>query len=256
MSSNDKPKGSGGSGEYSLMLNRTLRKQDVDKRKSARMAYEQARQTSEPPSDSELPPPGKGPSPSHDELVPPRPAMGSAGDSGTGLASAAATAEVRAATVALTTSVDQICEALVLVFGEMRAASTTLSAVTRVLVLLMVGQLLVFGFMGYMVWRLESVVDEAERTRAEQVRLMAELAKVRVSADETKKTVDEVKEKTEEAPTVEIVADENRPGSAVVRIVPAAPKTANAPDPSASAAGPLEIPLKLDEARPAPAKRR
>jgi len=221
--SDDKKSKTSGSGEYSLMLNQTLRHEDVDKKRSARKAYEQARQT--PSVDSELPPPR---------------APMATDPQGT------AAREVRAATVALTTSVDQICEALVLVFGEMKAASTTLAAVTRVLMLLMVGQMLVFGFMGYMVWRLEAVVQEAEQTRAQQERASVEIAKLKISSDATRRTVDEVKEKAAETPTVEIVADENKPGSAVVRIVP--PSRSAHPNPSSSS---LEIPLKLEDARPA-----
>ena len=229
------------SGEYSLMLNRALRREDDSKRESAREAFEQARKASEPPDlGSEMPPPARLP----DDLGPARGPMST--DS--------AVTEVKAASVALTTSVDQISEAMILVFGEMRSTSATLSAVTRVLVLLMVGQMLVFGFMGYMVWRLESVVDEAEITRAEQVVVLSELQKIKISANETQRTVAEVREKTEEASKVEIVPDNKKPGSAVVRIVPASKSTETAPEgvskPGDAGSTSVEIPLDLKGVRP------
>jgi hypothetical protein len=227
-----------GSGGYSLMLNDTLRRESGKTRRSAHQAFEKARQVSDPPPiESEAPP-------SRAELAPPRAPMPTD--------PAAAGAEVKAATVALTTSVDQICEALVLVFGEMKGSTTTLAAVTRVLMLLMLGQMVAFGFMGYMVWRLESVVDQAESTRLEQARTTVEIAKLNKSSEATKRSVDEVKSAAKDAPKVEIVADENTPGSAVVRIVP--PSKSTEPHPSASSPS-VVIPLKLDEAREGPAGR-
>lgn len=219
------------------MLNDTLRRQDDKTRQSAHRAFEKARQTSDPAPEQ----PESESDPSRDELPPPRAPMGTDPSGG-----AAAAAEVKAASVALTTSVDQICEGLVMVFAEMKGSTTTLAAVTRVLMLLMLGQMLAFGFMGYMVWRLESVVDQAAVTRAEQARTTDEIIKLKKSAEATKRSVDEVKSAAEDQPKLEIVPDGKTPGSAVVRIV-APPKSSDAHPTSSSPS--VEIPLKLDEAR-------
>lgn len=229
-SDGNKPGKTSGSGEYSLMLNRTLRREDEDKRRSARQAFEEARQSSEPTAADSV------------DLPPPRPPM-------TTDPEIPAAKEVKQATIALTASVDQICEGLVLVFGEMKTVTTTLAAITRVLLLLMIGQMIAFGFMGYMVWRLESVVVQADQTRKEQAQTTAEIANLKRSSEATKRTVDEVKSKADEAPKVEIIADQNKPGTAVVRILP--PTKSSDPDPAPPVPS-VDIPLNLDGARPSP----
>lgn len=175
-----------------------------------------------------------------------------------------AEAEARDASVSLLSSVDQICQALVLVFDRIEAASSALSAVSRVLTILLLAQVCVFGVMGYTVWRLESVVATAEQNHAEQAKasreiegLVTALGTLQRSTEATKRSVDEVATKTDEAPKLEIVADTERPGSAVVRISPGSPKAPpplpNGP-PAASSQQPpsVEIPLRLDKARSAP----
>lgn len=232
-SDGNKPGKTSSSGEYSLMLGQTLRKEDKSKRQSARKAFERARQSCEPSAGDSDPP-----------FVAPHPPIVPRGPLATDPEIPAAK-EVKAATIALTESVDQICEGLVLVFGEMKLVTSTLAAITRVLLLLMIGQLIAFGFMGYMVWRLEAVVVQAEQTRKEQAHTASEIVNLKRSSEATKRSVEQVRVKAEEAPKVEIIADENK-GTAVVRILPPATKGGEL---DATPAVSVDIPLDLDAAR-------
>lgn len=281
--------GSKSSGSYGMVLGRRIANTsdgDVDK---ARASFEQAVLDSPPPpsSGSQSHPEPKSESvhtskaPESGETTEPDPfpvVEPSTTPSMRDSQVAPTAKEVGDATIALTASVDEICQALVLVFDkiedllkEVKTASSALAAVSRVLLMLLVAQVVVFGLMGFLVYRIESVVRSAEQNRVEQAQTSAELRKLVVgfvrlqqSAEATRRTVDEVAIKADESPKVEIVADVNKPGSAVVRIVPPLPKggsyaPSKGPDqpPQGPASGggpppPLEIPIQLDKARPAP----
>jgi len=165
---------------------------------------------------------------------------------------------------ALGESVDKVCEALVMVFGKISQVSDQSHGQTLVLRSLMrwlIGvaaiQVLVCVIMivlAFMSYKTGQIIEQTSAEQADVVQKLTELTqrveRVAKASEDTKRTVAAVKKTADETATVQIVADPEKPGGAMVRIVP--PKDAPAPPPKTSpdaAAFPVEIPVKVDEAR-------
>jgi len=180
--------------------------------------------------------------------------------------------EIGDATVSLRASVDTVCEAIMFVFAKITevtdmANQSAKEQKTTIIGLKLIGaiQMLLIASVAVAIWRVEHSVHSAKDTQKQQIeatqdikKLARELDDLRKQSLATKKTVDEVKKKADEAPRVEIVPDSEKPGSAVVRIVPKAasssPVGSAQPIPSESAV-PVEIPIR-DDARPSKRQRR
>jgi hypothetical protein len=170
--------------------------------------------------------------------------------------------EMSTAAIKLTESVDKVCEALVMVFGKISEVSDiahgqtlALRNVLRWIIFVGVIQAVVCCVMVFVAttsWKTNEAVDRTSMSQTEAVWglevLMGRVDSLARSSEETNKAVAEVKKTADETATVQLVADPRSPGGAVVRIVP--PKE---PDPEVappkSSAEPVEIPIKVDEAR-------
>lgn len=130
-----------------------------------------------------------------------------------------------AATGAFAEGVDTITSALLVLLGKYEESSERLATVSRILLLCVVIQILVFAVVGFMVYRMEGMMQRLERDRQSlngmSVKLndaAVQLADIVQSQKDTDVKIEEVKKETEKKPDIEIVADER--GGAKVVITP------------------------------------
>ena len=242
----DQPPSSHSSGQHRLQLDEALRRNTPTQVEAAKAAFESAQTSTPPPSSrSPLPPP---PSASSSEIK-----------------------EMGEAATKLGESVDKVCEALVMVFGkisnvsdEAHGQTLMLRSLTRLMVVVAIIQgvvCVVMILLACLTWTTSQRIDQTHVSQTAAVRGLTELTNrvdwVAKSAEETKRAVVAVKKTADETATVQLVADPDKPGGAVVRIVP--PRT---PVPASSASSeatkappasprekPVEIPVQVDGAR-------
>jgi len=168
-------------------------------------------------------------------------------------------AAIKAAGDMLVAAVDQLSEGMLAVLEELgtvandvRSTTEQLRRIARAQQFLMLVQLPVLVLVVLLIWRIERTSSQADVTVRRLDALTRQLSELRKESEATKKVVDDTKKAADEKTTVELVPDPDRPGAAVVRIVPPKVKTEPAlpplkPKPSVP---PVDIPVKLNEARP------
>jgi len=174
--------------------------------------------------------------------------------------------EMGEAATKLTESVDKVCEALVMVFGQIRDVSDEghgqtlmLRNVLRWIMFTGIVQAVVCCVMVYIAFNSVETAKVMKQTHAGQAQVTKDLgfltdkvSRVSKQTDATGEILAEVKKAADESATVELVPDPKKPGSAVVRIVP--PKNPAGPEvspktPPTPASSAVEIPIKVEEAR-------